>query len=185
MNILAPSCVALTVLCSTAFAEEPVEMKDDNAKFTMQLSGNVAWSVETDLTGEQSTVVAVTPEEHDPFTLVSATTYLKVNPMAMMGGSITQKTVDGFLKGLCENFKCRDISARSYEDIDGHKAWIVTTMLELQSYRDLGIPEAVMIATASPEGYMQLFSLHTSEGKAEELKPLLIEAFKTIQPLNP
>jgi hypothetical protein len=36
-------------------------------------------------------VVAAGPAEHDPFTIVSATTYLKVNPLAMMGGSITQK----------------------------------------------------------------------------------------------
>lgn len=185
VNVFGPSCVALAICCSPAFAEDTVEMKDDNAQFTMQLGGGIAWNVDTDLTGGQSTVVAVAPEEQDPFAMVTATTFLKVNPMAMMGGSITQKTVDGFLEGLCENFKCADISTRSYEDIDGQKAWIVTTMLDLPSYKDLGIPEAVMIATASPEGYMQLFSLHTAEGEAEEFKPLLIEAFKTIQPLNP
>ena len=180
-DIFSLTCVALAFSCATAFAEGTVEMKDDNAKFTMQLGGNVVWNVDTDLTGEQSTVVAAAPEGHDPFTIVSATTYIKVNPLAMMGGSITQKTVDGFLVGACENFKCADISARSYEEIGDQKAWVTTTMLDLPAYADLGIPEAVMIATSSPEGYMQLFSLHTAEGKAEELKPILVEAIKTIK----
>jgi hypothetical protein len=55
-------------------------------------------------------------------------------------------------------------------------------MLDLPAYVDLGLPEAVMIATSSPEGFMQLFSLHTAEGYAEELRPLLVEAIKTIRP---
>ncbi|WP_417810034.1 hypothetical protein [Thioclava sp.] len=160
-------------------------MKDPNANFTMQLGGDIAWNVESDLTGQQSTVIAAAPEGYDPFTIVSATTFLKVNPLATMGASIAKKTIDGFLGGVCENYKCADISGRSYEDIDGRKAWVAVTKLNLKSYEDLGVPEAVMIATVSPEGYMQLFSLHTAEGKAAEMEPILIEAIKTIKSTNP
>ncbi len=154
-DIFSLTCVALAFSCATAFAEGTVEMKDDNAKFTMQLGGNVVWNVDTDLTGEQSTVVAAAPEGHDPFTIVSATTYIKVNPLAMMGGSITQKTVDGFLVGACENFKCADISARSYEEIGDQKAWVTTTMLDLPAYADLG----------TISGYKVEFHLYTVPGQ--------------------
>jgi len=156
-------------------------MTDKNAKFTLQLGGGVEWAVDSDLTGEQSTVVAASPEGHEPFTMVSAMTYLKANPLAMMGGSIAQKTTEGFLEGVCENYKCADISARSYEQIGDTKAWVVTTMLNLPDYASLGLPDAVMIATTSPQGHMQLFSLHTAEGAAEAMKPMLIDAVKSIQ----
>ncbi|GHA54867.1 hypothetical protein GCM10008927_20860 [Amylibacter ulvae] len=180
-KIIAPVCVALTCSTSVALAQDPVELTDTHAKYTMQLGGDLVWEVNSDLTGQQSTIVASSPEGHEPFTMVSAMTYLKKNPMAMMGASIKQKTVDGFLEGLCENYKCADISGRTYENIDGTDAWVVSTMLDLSDYKKLGIPDAVMIATSSPEGYMQLFSLHTAEGEAEALKPMLIEAFKTIK----
>lgn len=181
VDICAPACAAIILSCTVVFAQDAVEMRDANAKFTMQLGGKVAWSVDTDLTGKQSSVVAVSPDGHEPFMIVSATTYLKVNPMAIMGGSITQKTTEGFLEGACHNFNCADISARSYEDIGDMTAWVVTTMLNLPAYDDLGAPEAVMIATASPQGYMQLFSLHTAEGKADEMKPMFLEAVKSVQ----
>jgi hypothetical protein len=185
VDYLKHSCAALALTGTAAFAEEAVEMKDVNANYTMQLGGGTAWAVDVDRTGDQSTIVAASPDGYEPFTIVSAMTYLEVNPMAMMGGSIKEKTVDSFLSGLCENYECVDISDKVYEDISGRKAWVVTTMLDLDAYADMGIPEAVMIATASPEGYMQLFSLHTAQGQAEEFKPLLIEAVKTIQPLTP
>jgi len=181
-GFLTLACAALS--CSAALADDTATMSDANANYSMQLGGGVAWTVDVDLTGEQSTVVAASVEGHEPFTVVSAMTYLEVNAMAMLGESIKEKTVDGFLAGLCENYHCEDISERTYEDLGGQKAWVVTTMLDLPAYTDMGIPEAVLIATASPEGYMQLFSLHTSEGRAEELKPLLIEAFKTISPIT-
>ena len=179
-NKLATYGFTLALSASAAFAQD-VEMKDENANFTMQLGGDIAWQVDADLTGEQSTVVAASPEGHDPYTVVTATSFLKVNPLAKLGPNVARKTTEGFLNGLCENYKCADISARSYEDIGDHKAWVVTTMLDLPDYKRLGVPEAVLVATVSPEGYMQLFSLHTSEGNADTLKPLLLDAVKTIK----
>ncbi|MBU2981093.1 hypothetical protein KO498_04625 [Lentibacter algarum] len=174
--------LAFAATASAAFAQSPVELKDTNAKYTMQLGGDIAWSVESDLTGEQSTIVAASPDGHEPFAVISAMTYLKVNSLALMGASIAEKTTDNFLKGLCENYKCADISERTYEEIGDHKAWVVTTQLELADYKNLGVPEALMIATVSPDGYMQLFSLHTAKGKSEAMKSILIDAVKTIQP---
>jgi hypothetical protein len=63
-------------------------------------------------------------------------------------------------------------------------AWVVTTALDLPAYIDMGIPEAVLIATSTQDGYMQLFSLHTAAGKADELKPVLVDAFKTVTPFD-
>ena len=184
-NVLTKSCAVFVFSCSVAWAQSPVEMQDANANYTMQLGGDIAWRVESDRTEQQSSVIAATPEGYDPFTIVSAMTYLKKNPLAIMGPSIAKKTIDGFLEGVCENYKCADISTRSYEEIGDHKAWVAITKLNLQQYEKLGVPEAVMIATVSPEGYMQLFSLHTAEGKAADLKPLLIDAIKTIKSTNP
>ncbi len=111
-------------------------------------------------------------------------TYLQENGMVMLGEELKKKTTDEFLLGLCENYKCADISARSYEDIGGRMAWVVTTALDLPAYIDMGIPEAVLIATSTQDGYMQLFSLHTAAGKANELKPVLVDAFKTVTPFD-
>jgi hypothetical protein len=185
MKTFIPILLAFTVSSSAVFAQDTVEMKDENAKFTMQLGGDMEWQVSTDLTGAQSSVVAMSLAEDEPTVLVTLTTYLEVNSLALMGGSIAQKTVDGFLDGVCSNFECEDISNRSYEEIAGRKFWIASTLLNFQGYKDMGISDSIMIATSSPEGYMQLFSLHTAQGRAEDFKPLLIEAIKTIQPLTP
>jgi hypothetical protein len=112
-------------------------------------------------------------------------TYREKNALALIGASIAEKTTDSFLEGLCENYKCTDTSDRTYQDIDGRMAWVAVTSLELPSYHNLGIPDAVMVATVSPEGFMQLFSLHTAEGRAEEQMSILIEAIKTISPVTP
>lgn len=179
------SSVAIFALsCSVAFSQDVVELKDENAKYTIQLGGGVDWSADVDLTGLQSTIVATLPEGAEPFILVSAMTYMQENPAVKLGDALKKKSIDEFLQGLCENYRCVDISARSYEDIDGRMAWVVTTALDLPSYIDMGIPQAVLIATSTQDGYMQLFSLHTAAGKAEELKPVLIDAFKTVTPFE-
>ncbi|WP_417260782.1 hypothetical protein [Celeribacter sp.] len=181
---IASTCVVLALSSSAAFSQSAVELKDGNAKYTMQLGGDIAWNTDIDLTGPQSTLVASSPEGHEPLTLVSAMTYLEKNPMVMLGNELQKKTTEGFLEGLCENYQCADISARSYEDIGGRMAWVVTTKLDLPAYIDMGVPEAVLIAASTPDGYMQLFSLHTADGKADELKPILIEAFKSVTPFE-
>jgi hypothetical protein len=181
---IATSCLVLALSSAAAFSEDTVELKDENAKYTMQLGGNIAWNADVDLTGPQSTLVAQSPEGHEPLTVVSAMTYLEKNPMVMLGDEVKKKTTEGFQEGLCGNYQCADISARSYEDIGGRMAWVVTTKLDLPAYIDMGIPEAVLIAASTPDGYMQLFSLHTADGKADELKPILIEAFKSVTPFE-
>jgi hypothetical protein len=180
----ASSAVIFALSYSMAFAQDAVELKDENAKYTMQLGGGVDWSTQVDLSGLQSTILATSPEGSEPLVLVSAMTYLQENPAVKLGDALKKKSIDEFLQGLCENYKCVDISARSYEDVGGKMGWVVTTPLDLPAYADMGIPEAVLIATSTPDGYMQLFSLHSAAGKAQELKPVLIEAVKTVTPFE-
>jgi hypothetical protein len=42
MNIFAATCAAVTFSCGVTITQSTVEMKDANAKFTMQLGGDVA-----------------------------------------------------------------------------------------------------------------------------------------------
>ncbi|MDO6457574.1 hypothetical protein Q4560_03725 [Celeribacter halophilus] len=48
---IATSCLVLALSSAAAFSEDTVELKDENAKYTMQLGGNIAWNADVDLTG--------------------------------------------------------------------------------------------------------------------------------------
>ncbi|MBT0957085.1 hypothetical protein IV417_06790 [Alphaproteobacteria bacterium KMM 3653] len=168
------------VLGAMPFAAAAAEMRDSSAGFTMQVEGGFDWAVAADVTGVQSTVVAATPEAEAPVAMVTATTMMEKNPMAMMGGSVREKTTEQFLQGLCESFQCGDISGRTYEEIGGRKAWVVTTTLGSPGHLSLGLPEAVMIATVTPQGFMQLISLHTAEGGSAAMEPVLRQAFASL-----
>ncbi len=69
---LSTSTLIFSVSLSAAFAQQVAELKDDNAKYTMQLGGGVDWSTDVDLTGLQSTMVATSPEGSEPYTMVSS-----------------------------------------------------------------------------------------------------------------
>ncbi|WP_417272188.1 hypothetical protein [Celeribacter halophilus] len=119
---IATSCLVLALSSAAAFSEDTVELKDENAKYTMQLGGNIAWNADVDLTGPQSTLVAQSPEGHEPLTVVSAMTYLEKNPMVMLGDEVKKRPPKGFWKVFAKTINAQTSPRAAMRILAG--AWL-------------------------------------------------------------
>lgn len=155
--------------------QEPVALNDPNIGMSAQMISDLAWQVDVTKSGGQSTVVAVHQSDSD-IILVQVLTMLQVNPAAKSDAARVEFTTKEFLGGLCGPYKCGDQSDKEYIEVGDRNAWVLETSLGLRDYTSLGLTEAIFAATTTPQGYMQLFSLHTAPGQSGELKDKLLEA---------
>ena len=166
---------ALMALPFMAVAQEPTALNDPNIGMTAQLGGDLAWQVDVTAGGGQSTIAAV-HQSDDALMLIQVVTMLQVNPAALSDAEQVEFTTNEFLEGLCGPFVCGDMSDREYIAIGDRHAWVLETDLGLQDFKGLGLTETIMAATTTPQGYMQLFSIHTAPGQSGDLKDELLGA---------
>ncbi|MDA8587270.1 hypothetical protein N9L47_13585 [Rhodobacteraceae bacterium] len=158
-----------------ALAQEPVALNDPNIGMSAQLNSDLAWQVDVTSGGGQSTIAAV-HQDGENLILLQVVTMLEVNPAAQSDAARVEFTTNEFLEGLCGPFSCADMTDREYIAVGDRHAWVLETDLGLQDFKSLGLTETIMAATTTPQGYMQLFSLHTAPGQSGDLKEDLIDA---------
>ena len=170
-------CVASTQL---ALAEENLTVTDPNAGFSSTLSGGYEWQADVSLNGTQSTIAAVHQSETE-LAVLQILTMLEVNPAALADAERVEFTTKEFLEGLCKPFVCADTTKSSYVSVGDRKAWVLETTLGLAQYTQIGLTDAVFVATTTPAGYMQLYSVHTDGPAPEALKQAVMDAATNTQ----
>jgi hypothetical protein len=58
---------------------------------------------------------------------------------------------------------------------------VLETTLGLAQYTQIGLTDAVFVATTTPAGYMQLYSVHTDGPAPEALKQAVMDAATNTQ----
>ena len=155
-------------------AQEPTPLVDPSIGMTAQLASGLEWQVDVASGGGQSTISAV-HQNGDDLVVIQVITMLEVNPAAQSEPARVEFTTNEFLEGLCGPFVCADMSDREYIAVGDRYAWVLETDLGLQDFKSLGLTETIMAATTTPQGYMQLFSLHTVPGGSADLKDELLD----------
>lgn len=163
------------VLPCIAMAQAPVALDDPNIGMSTLLSSDLEWQVDVSSEGGQSTVIAIHQSESE-LILVQVLTMLQVNPAAQSDAERVEFTTKEFLEGLCGPFQCAGQDGREYVALGDRHAWVLKTDLGLSDFTSLGLTESVLAATTTPQGYMQLFSLHTVPGESDKLKDALLDA---------
>ena len=167
--------VAFLALPGMALAQEPTALNDPNIGMIAQLGGDLDWQVQPAFEPGQSTVLAFS-QEGDVLTLIQVLTMIEVNPAALGEPEQVEFTTKEFLEGLCGPYVCADTANSEYVAIGDRNAWVLETEVGLQDFKSMGLTEAVFAATTTPQGFMQLFSLHTVPGGSADLKDELLAA---------
>jgi len=178
-----PLSLPITFVLSTlpSFAADPIVATDKNGKFTMEFGGGIEWQIQSTLASGQANTCGGTPEGHEPYATLCAVTYVgQKNAFALTGDDNFKETTKGFLEGICKGYQCVDISNATYEEFGDKKAWIAATKLNLPSFVQGDIADSIFISTATPEGYMQLFAVHTKDGSAQEYSKILKDAVASV-----
>ena len=163
-----------TLLSDAVLAQEPVEMTDPYVGMTTTLGGGFDWQYEVDLAGEQSTIT-IFHQDGEQLIAMQVLTMMQVNPAALSEDpEQVRYTTEQFLTGLCGPFACAKAEGDEYIAIGDRNAWVLETQLGLADYQNLGIGEAIMLATTTPQGYMQLFSAHAAPDQITALRDVLI-----------
>jgi len=158
-----------------ALAQDPIALDDPSIGMTAQLNSDLDWQLDVTSGGGQSTVVAIHQSENE-LMLVQVLTMLQVNPAAQSDAARVEFTTKEFLEGLCGPFQCADTSDKEYVALGDRNAWVLKTELGLADFTSVGLPEAIFAATTTPQGYMQLFSIHTAPGQSDDHKAELLDA---------
>ncbi len=167
--------LAAMLLPSMALAQDPTDLNDPNIGMVAQLGGDLDWQVQPNFEPGQSTVLAFSQTD-DVLTLIQVLTMIEVNPAALGEAEQVEFTTKEFLEGLCGPYVCADTTNSQYVAIGDRNAWVLETEVGLADFKNMGLTEAIFAATTTPQGFMQLFSLHTVPGGSAELKDELLAA---------
>ncbi len=175
-------CVFSMTTATACHAADPVTMTDTTVNYTMQVGGDIAWNWSEDKDNTQSSICAATPEDVTPLAMICASTqYTQKQALTAIMPNVRKQTIQGFLEGACTQYKCGDTSGMEYKDFATIKGWELKTILQHPSYTGAGIADTVFVATITPDGYLQLFSLHTKQGgNIEKYIPIFNEVLKTV-----
>jgi len=177
-------CIVWLIGCTGGVANAQVSttLEDQRSGYKLTLSSTEEWMTDVETGADGITACAVTPQTIAPLATLCVKTTPQVHKLALTVPSYAEKIASGFIDGLCVPYRCPgsfkgDVVKKSYGELSG---WELTTDLQLPAYENAGLSGTIFFATVSPQGQLQLFSLHTAAGETSNYVALFESAVKSM-----